>query len=91
MRIQKFISVLLVVVMLAGCGNRKSREEAKLREIGKQYYETYKDDVFCEEDEYVECFIKLINEGYDEQESARAAALLHMKIIQTHSGNSGAE
>lgn len=91
MRIRKFLAVLLAMVMLSGCGNRKSRDEAELREIGKQYYETYKDDVFCEEDEYVECFIKLINEGYDEQESARAAALLHMKIIQTHSRNSGAE
>lgn len=90
MRMRKFISVLLAVVMLTCCGNSKRDGETELREIGKQYYEIYKDDVFCDEDEYIECFIKLIKDGYDEQESSKAAALLHMKIIQTHSGNSEA-
>ena len=49
--------------------------------IAREYYSEYKDDLFCSEQEFVDTFIMVINDGGDEEEARLWAFLLNMRII----------
>ena len=50
--------------------------------VAREYYSEYQKDLFCSEQEFVDTFIMIINDGGDEEEARLWAFLLNMKIIR---------
>ena len=50
--------------------------------VAREYYSEYQKDLFCSEQEFVDTFIMIINDGGDEDEARLWAFLLNMKIIR---------
>lgn len=50
--------------------------------VAREYYSEYQKDLFCSEQEFVDTFIMIIDNGGDEEEARLWAFLLNMKIIR---------
>ena len=47
--------------------------------VAREYYSEYQKDLFCSEQEFVDTFIMIINDGGDEEDGRLWAFLLNMK------------
>lgn len=50
--------------------------------VAREYYSEYQKDLFCSEQEFVDTFIMIIDNGGNEDEARLWAFLLNMKIIR---------
>lgn len=74
-------------IMLMKGDQSKTSEQIKgsyeyYESVARKCYYNYQENLFCSEQEFVDTFIMIINDGGDEDEARLWAFLLNMKIIR---------
>ena len=80
--------VLICISIMLICNGDQSKPSEQIKgsyeyyeRVAREYYSEYKEDLFCSEQEFVDTFIMVINDGGDEEDGRLWAFLLNMKII----------
>lgn len=81
--------VLICISIMLICNGDQSKPSEQIKgsyeyyeRVAREYYSEYQKDLFCSEQEFVDTFIMIINDGGDEEEARLWAFLLNMKIIR---------
>lgn len=79
------VLICISIMIIFTADQSKPSEQIKgsyYERVAREYYSEYQKDLFCSEQEFVDTFIMIINDGGDEEEARLWAFLLNMKIIR---------